>query len=471
MKKLFGTDGIRGVANAYPMTPEIALRVGKAFAAALGREKPGRNRILIGKDTRLSCYMIEFALSSGLLSMGADVLLVGPMPTPACSHLTKSFAADAGIVISASHNPAPDNGIKFFDRDGYKLPDALEIEIEKLVLEGELSSEHVQGDRIGRARKIEDARGRYIEYAKGTIENLSLAGMRLVLDCANGATYGIAPEIFSELGADVRVYHDRPNGLNINEACGSEHPEFAIAQVLRDRADAGLILDGDGDRLILVDERGAVVDGDRILAMCALDLKARGELRGDTIVATEYSNKGLDIAMAEAGIDVRRVATGDRYVIEAMRAAGFVLGGEQSGHIIFLRLATTGDGLLSALQVLRLMQLRGHRLSELAECMSPLPQVLLNVDVAEKRPFADLPLATRAIEEARSALGARGRVYVRYSGTQAMCRIMVEGEDPDRIAQLAERIAEAIREECGTAGAAASAEEKQEETHPAPAGV
>jgi phosphoglucosamine mutase len=449
MGKLFGTDGIRGVANTYPMTPEMALNVGKATAHVF-KEKCGKKKpeFVIGKDTRLSGYMIENALASGIVSVGADVLLVGPMPTPAIAHLTKSLNADAGIVLSASHNPAEDNGIKIFSGDGYKLPDDVEDEIEKYVLSEKVRTEHVKGGLIGKAHRVDDAKGRYIEFAKASVKSMSLKGLKIVLDCANGAAYNTAPHILSELGAEVIVLNDRPDGLNINLDCGALHPEKMIEVVKKEKTDIGIALDGDADRVIVCDEKGRSVDGDHIIAICAIDMKVKGALRKNSVVVTIMANKGFDIAMEKARIKVVKTKVGDRYVVDEMRKKGYVLGGEQSGHIIFSDYTTTGDGIISALQLLRIMKERGAKLSKLAECMASLPQVLVNVEVKEKKDINKLKV-NKNIRSAESKLGKKGRVLVRYSGTQNLCRIMIEGENKREIQKMANDIAKAMKKETG----------------------
>lgn len=449
MGKLFGTDGIRGVANIYPMTPEMVLNVGKATAHVF-KEKCGKKKpeFVIGKDTRLSGYMIENALVSGIVSVGADALLVGPMPTPAIAHLTKSLNADAGIVLSASHNPAEDNGIKIFSGDGYKLPDDVEDEIEKYVLSEKISTEHVKGGLIGKAYRVDDAKGRYIEFAKASVKSMSLKGLKIVLDCANGAAYNTAPHILSELGAEVIVLNDRPDGLNINLDCGALHPEKMIEVVKKEKADIGIALDGDADRVIVCDEKGSSVDGDHIIAICAIDMKEKGALRKNSVVVTIMANKGFDMAMEKKRIKIVKTKVGDRYVVDEMRKKGYVLGGEQSGHIIFSDYTTTGDGVISALQLLRVMKERGAKLSKLAECMKSLPQVLVNVVVKEKKDINKLEVNNN-IESAESKLGKKGRVLVRYSGTQNLCRIMIEGENKREIQKMANDIAKNMKKEIG----------------------
>ncbi|MBS1371698.1 MAG: phosphoglucosamine mutase [Lentisphaeria bacterium] len=446
MKKLFGTDGIRGRANSYPITPELALLVGKATAKVLGGAS-GHKRVVLGKDTRISGYMLENAITSGLLSMGMDVLAVGPMPTPAVAHLTKSMGAVCGIMITASHNPACDNGIKIFAEDGFKLPDSVELAIEKEILEGTLATDGVPGDSIGKAYRIEDARGRYIEYAKGSIRNLSLRGLKLVLDCANGAAYSIAPLIFRELGAEVIETAVKPNGLNINDGCGALHPENMGRLVREHGADAGIALDGDADRVIFCDADGSEVNGDRIIGMLALSFRKEKKLASDTVVVTSMSNLGLSRAMKQAGINVELTDVGDRYVIERMRAGGFNVGGEQSGHIIFMDYATTGDGIISALHVLKHMKESGRPLAELAGFMTVFPQELRSFAVARKTPLAELSLLPAEIKACREALGESGRTIVRYSGTENKIRILVEAEQSADVRVWIERLSAAADKE------------------------
>ena len=449
MGKLFGTDGIRGVANIFPMTPEMVLSIGKAtahvFKEKCGKKKP---KFVIGKDTRLSGYMIENALASGIVSVGADVLLVGPMPTPAIAYLTKSLNADAGIVLSASHNPAEDNGIKIFSENGHKLSDNVEDEIEKYVLSGKIKTEHIKGDLIGKAHRVDDAKERYIEFVKASVESMSMKGLRVILDCANGAAYNTAPHILSELGAEVVVLNDRPDGLNINLDCGALHPEKMMEVVKEENAHIGIALDGDADRVIVCDENGKSVDGDHIIAICAINMKEKGTLKKNSVVVTIMTNKGFDIAMAKERIKVVKTKVGDRYVVDEMRKKGYVLGGEQSGHIIFSNYTTTGDGMISALQLLRIMKERGKKLSKLAECMTSLPQVLVNVDVKEKKDISKLKV-NKNIKDAESKLGEKGRVLVRYSGTQNLCRIMIEGENKREIQKIADDIAKTMKKELG----------------------
>ncbi len=444
MKKLFGTDGIRGKANQYPITPELALLVGKATAKVLGG---AHRRVIVGKDTRVSGYMLETAITSGLLSMGMDVLSVGPMPTPAVAHLTKSMGAACGVMITASHNPAGDNGIKIFAEDGFKLPDSVELEIEKEILGGKLGEEGVPGESIGKAYRIEDARGRYISYAKGSVRDLSLRGLKIVLDCANGAAYSIAPMIFRELGAEVIETAVKPDGLNINAGCGALHPENMGRLVREHHADVGIALDGDADRVIFCDAEGNEVNGDRIIGMIALAYQKEKKLVSDTVVVTSMSNLGLMRAMKQAGIKVEVTDVGDRYVIERMRAGGFNVGGEQSGHIIFLDYATTGDGIITALHVLKHLKESGRPLAELAKFMTVFPQQLKSFAVARKVPLADLTHLPAEIEACGAALGDSGRTIVRYSGTENKIRILVEAESDEDVRIWVERLTVAANRE------------------------
>lgn len=449
MGRLFGTDGIRGVANVHPMTSEMALKVGRAVAY-LTRREGHTPRILIGKDTRVSGYMLESALVSGICSMGADALQVGPMTTPGVAFLTVSMRADAGIVISASHNPYRDNGIKIFSRDGFKLPDAREEEIEDIILSGDTGAFHAGPDAVGKAYRIDDARGRYIVYLKRSFpEDYTLEGMKIVLDCANGATYRIAPEVFFELGAQVIPLFHEPDGRNINLGCGSQHPENLAYEVVRNGADAGFAFDGDGDRVIAVDEKGDVLTGDHILALSALSMKRQGTLKNNLLVTTVMANLGLKVAMKENGIDMSFTQVGDRYVLEEMLRRGSVIGGEQSGHIIYLNHHTSGDGIISALQVLRAMKTQDRKLSELARVMKVFPQKLINIDVKSKPDLDTIPEVKALIEEVEAVLGERGRVLVRYSGTQKMCRVMVEGPTEQETELYCTRIARAIEEKIG----------------------
>jgi phosphoglucosamine mutase len=443
-QRLFGTDGVRGVANIEPMTVETAVRLGRS-AAHVFRRGTHRHRILIGKDTRLSGYMLENALVAGICSMGVDTLLVGPLPTPGIAFATRALRADAGIVISASHNPYMDNGIKFFNCDGFKLPDAIEEEIEDLTFTGRIDDVRPTAGAVGKAFRVDDVAGRYLEFLKGTLpRGFSLDGMRLVVDAAHGAAYSVGPGVFEELGAEVIPIGIEPSGTNINDGVGSLYPEVAAARVREVGADAGVCLDGDADRCLLIDGSGELVDGDHVLAICGRDRSQRGELPNDTVVATVMSNFGLDIALREVGVELVRTPVGDRYVAERMRADGLTLGGEQSGHTIFLDYNTTGDGLCTALQVLRVMRDQDRPLADLAAVMQPLPQTLKNVQIVDRRPIENLPDVSSAIQEAEDVLGDRGRVLVRYSGTQPLVRVMVEGEDAAQIESLARDIVTAF---------------------------
>ena len=446
-RELFGTDGVRGVANIEPMTVETAMALGQAVAYSF-RNHSGRHKIVIGKDTRLSGYMFETALSAGICSMGGDVMLVGPLPTPGIAFLTHSMRADAGVVISASHNPYQDNGIKFFGRDGFKLPDGLEAKIEMLMLGDHLKEVRPPSPQIGRAHRIDDATGRYIVYLKNTFPgHLSLDGLRIVIDCANGAAYRIAPQVFQELGADVIPVAVSPNGLNINDKCGSLYPELVSAKVKEHQADLGISLDGDADRVIVVDHRGEVVDGDRIMAICAEELARKKKLKKNTVVATVMSNIGLELFLRERKIRMARAPVGDRYVVEAMRAGGYNFGGEQSGHLIFLDHATTGDGVLAALQVLAVMVESGKPIADLGNKMVTLPQILVNLKLKHRVPLESLPRFQKAKAEFEKKLGGRGRILVRYSGTEPLLRIMVEGEDREETERIVNALAEKARAE------------------------
>lgn len=445
VKKLFGTDGMRGIANMHPMTTEMAMQIGRA-AAYVFKHDDRRSRIVIGKDTRLSGYMIENALAAGICSMGVDVLLVGPLPTPGIAFITASMRADAGVVISASHNPYQDNGIKFFARDGFKLPDELELEIEDLIFTDRIDSLRPTAEEVGKATRVDDAIGRYIVFLKNTFpRELDLSGLKIVLDCAHGAAYRVAPAVLEELGAEVIAYGVTPNGTNINAGCGSTHPEVIAAAVREHGADLGIALDGDADRCIFVDEQGNEVDGDHIMAICGIDMLKRGVLPQSTVVATVMSNMGLDIALRKAGGRVVKTDVGDRYVVEEMRRSGYRFGGEQSGHLVFLDHNTTGDGMLSALQVLAILQKSGQRLSELAAVMTSLPQVLVNVRVRERRPVQELPAVAKQIADVESRLANNGRVLIRYSGTEPLLRIMLEGQDQGEITAMAEEIARQVK--------------------------
>jgi phosphoglucosamine mutase len=443
-KRLFGTDGLRGQANIFPMQPELVLHLGLA-AGQYFRKGHHRHRVIIGKDTRLSGYVFESALTSGFCAAGMDVFMVGPMPTPAISFLTKNMRANLGVVISASHNPFMDNGIKFFDRNGFKLPDQVEDEITEMVMNPDMKWDIPLPEAIGRASKLEDSPGRYIVYLKNSFPaQLTLDGVRIVLDCANGATYKVAPLIFEELGAKVFKLGNEPDGLNINRKCGSLYPGVAAAKVLETGADIGLALDGDGDRLIVVDENGKILDGDQIMAICAMDLMEHGALPGNTLAATVMSNMALEVFMQEKGGRLIRTPVGDRYVVETMRQHGLALGGEQSGHIIFLDHSTTGDGILAALQLLRIMRERDKPLSELAELLQPFPQKLVNVHVERKIPFEEVPVIQQAVKDAEAKLKGRGRVLLRYSGTEPVARVMVEGEDQHLVETLTQTLAHEV---------------------------
>lgn len=446
-RQLFGTDGIRGTANSDIMSAEMALRVGQAVGI-LFRRTPHKHRILIGKDTRLSGYMIETAIASGLVSTGVDVLLVGPLPTPGIAFLTGSMRADAGIVISASHNPYTDNGIKLFGQQGFKLPDDIEAEIERLILEGPegLRQQLSPPERIGKAFRIDDAVGRYTVYLKSTFpRGMTLEGLKIVIDCANGATYRVAPDVMDELGGDITTIGDKPNGTNINRGVGSTHPEAVAHQVGQHDADIGIAFDGDGDRVIFVDAAGNIVDGDAIMALCGTAMIGDGRLRHNTVVGTIMSNLGLEMALRRRNGRLVRAAVGDRYVMEAMLQGDYNFGGEQSGHMIFLDHTTTGDGILTALQVLALMQRTGKPLAELAGIMERVPQHTLNLPVKSKTPIEDIPSVMRAIRAAESEMGQDGRVVVRYSGTEPKVRIMVEGVNDDKIRHYCDAIAEEFR--------------------------
>ncbi|MBT8764431.1 phosphoglucosamine mutase [Desulfohalobiaceae bacterium Ax17] len=444
--RLFGTDGLRGQANIFPMLPEIVLRLGLA-AGQYFRNGHKKHRVLIGKDTRLSGYVFESALTSGFCASGMDVYLVGPMPTPAISFLTRNMRADLGVVISASHNPFMDNGIKFFDRSGFKLPDSVEDEISEMVLSPDMDWKHPQPEMMGRAFKIQDSPGRYIVYLKNSFPaDLTLDGLKIVLDCANGATYRVAPLIFEELGAKVIKVGVSPDGLNINKKCGSLYPEVAASLVRDHGADIGLALDGDGDRLIVVDEQGRVLDGDQIMAICAQELMEHDQLPGRLLVTTVMSNMALEIFMQEKGGKLLRTKVGDRYVVEAMREKGAILGGEQSGHLIFLNYSTTGDGILAALQLLKIMAQKGKPLSELAGLLTPFPQRLINVHVERKVPFEQVPSIQLAVKDAKDKLKGRGRVLLRYSGTEPVARVMVEGENEELVESIAQDLAQAVED-------------------------
>jgi phosphoglucosamine mutase len=448
-RRLFGTDGVRGIANVEPMTSETALRLGRALAYVSKRAQR-RHKILIGKDTRLSGYMLETAMASGICSMGVDVLLVGPLPTPGIAFLTRSLRADAGVVISASHNPFQDNGIKLFSGAGFKFPDELELEIEDLVLGDSIDALRPTATEIGKAFRIDDAVGRYNVFAKNCFpRTLTLDGLTLAVDCGHGAAYRVAPEVLEELGARVIPLGVAPDGETSNQNCGALHPEHLAKAVRAHGAQAGIALDGDADRCILVDEQGEIVDGDEVMALLATQLHERGELAHGTLVTTVMSNLGLHVALRDRQIKVATTPVGDRYVVEEMVRGGFNLGGEQSGHVVFLDHNTTGDGLITALSVLALMVERGKPLSELRQVMRRFPQVLVNLRVTSKPSVETLPAVAAAIAKAEKSLGDRGRVLVRYSGTEALLRVMIEGEREVVIRDMADAIADAARAAIG----------------------
>jgi phosphoglucosamine mutase len=447
-RKLFGTDGVRGVANLAPMTGEMVMRLGMAVAARL-RQESRHTRIVIGKDTRLSGYMFETALASGIVAMGADVWLTGPLPTPGIAFITSSMRCDAGVVISASHNPYQDNGIKLFARDGFKLPDQVEAEIEALMASQDLDRVRAVNGDIGYSHKIDDARGRYIVYCKSTFPvDLTLDGLTVVVDGANGAGYRVGPSVFGELGARVVKIHDEPDGKNINDNCGALYTESMCEAVRKSGAHVGIALDGDADRVVLCDEKGNVVDGDAVMAVCATRMLADDKLAKRTLVATVMSNIGLERAIRQAGGTVLRTQVGDRYVVDEMRRGGYNFGGEQSGHLVFLDHATTGDGIVAALRVLAVMVREGRPLSELVKVMTRTPQVLVNIKVAKKVPLEQLPDVQTMIDDVSRQLGDDGRVLVRYSGTEAKARVMIEGLDEVAIKRQADAIAEALERAC-----------------------
>ena len=453
MGRLFGTDGVRGVANIEPVTAETALKLGRAAAhiiTQLGGSRGHRAQIVIGKDTRLSGYMLENALAAGIMSLGVDVLLIGPLPTPGVAYITRSLRADAGIVLSASHNPYEDNGIKFFRHDGYKLDDEIELKIENLVFSGEIESIRPTAGKIGRATRIDDALGRYVEFAKGSFpRNLTLEGLRVAVDVGNGAAYKSTPCILRELGATAIVAHNTPNGRNINKDCGSTHPAEIQRLVRETGAQIGITHDGDADRVLLCDETGELVDGDEIMAIAAIDLLKRERLAQNTLVATIMSNFGLDEALHAHGGKVTRTKVGDRYVIEEMMRNRLNLGGEQSGHMIFHDYTTTGDGIISALQILRVMVERGRPLSELKRCLVKYPQAQRNLRVKSKPPIDELPEVLRLVRHAEAELAGAGRVLLRYSGTEPKIRLLIEGRDAARIDAHADGIAAVLAAEIG----------------------
>ncbi|MDI6726494.1 MAG: phosphoglucosamine mutase [Smithellaceae bacterium] len=447
MGRLFGTDGIRGVANQYPMTAEMAIMIGRA-TVHLFKRSGHSPKIIVGKDTRISGYMLEYALAAGICSLGGEPIMVGVMPTPGIAYLTRSMRADAGIVLSASHNPREDNGIKIFSAEGFKLPDEKERAIEEFVLAGNGGQLQPAPGRLGKAYRMEDARGRYIVFLKHSFpKDLSLEGTKVILDCANGATYRVAPDTFFELGAEVASINDKPDGSNINMDCGSLHPRRLAEEVLKRGADAGFAFDGDGDRLIAVDEMGRVLTGDQILAISAKVMRDENRLTNNLVVRTVMSNLGLSQALEQMGIDSVMTQVGDRQVLEEMITRGAALGGEDSGHIIYLPFHTTGDGIITALQVMAAMKKEGKPLSVLAGIMEVFPQALVNIKVREKRPLTDIPAVNQAIEDVEAELGSRGRVLVRYSGTENLCRVMVEGPTREDTARYCELLARVIREE------------------------
>ena len=455
-KKIFGTDGVRGTANIEPVTAETALKLGRAAGHVFKNleSQPrgrGRHKIVLGKDTRLSGYMLENALSSGILSMGVDVLFIGPLPTPGVAYVTRSLRADAGIVITASHNPYDDNGIKFFRADGYKLDDKIEYQIESLVFSGEIETIRPTADAIGKAVRIDDALGRYIEYAKASFpRGMTLEGLRIVVDCAHGAAYKSTPCVLRELGAEVIVHGNQPDGTNINKDCGSMNPTLMCQKIWEHRADLGIAHDGDADRVLLCDEQGALIDGDDIMAIAGLDLLAQGKLAKRTLVTTVMSNVGLEASITAAGGHVVRTDVGDRKVIDEMLRHGFNLGGEQSGHLIFRDYSTTGDGLVAALQILRIMRARELPLSKLAQCWTRFPQMVTNIVVREKRPFEELAEVGQLTADAEAELKAQGgRVFLRYSGTEPKARLLIEGRDRATLEKWTHKISEAIRKQVG----------------------
>lgn len=455
IRRIFGTDGVRGTANVEPVTAETALKLGRAAAHVFKQRLPlprghGRHKIVVGKDTRLSGYMLENAVSAGILSMGVDVLLIGPLPTPGVAYITRSLRADAGIVLTASHNPYEDNGIKFFFHDGYKLDDAIEAEIEDLVFTGAIEHIRPTAGEIGKALRIDDALGRYIEYAKAAFpKGMLLEGTRVVVDAGHGATYKSTPCILRELGARLTVLNNQPDGTNINLNCGSLYPEAMCAAVKETGADIGIAHDGDGDRVLFCDERGVLVDGDDVLAITGLDWLKRGALKKNTMVATIMSNIGLDHLIRQHGGEVIRTAVGDRYVLEVMLRDDLNVGGEQSGHVIFRDFATTGDGIVSALQVLRIMMDTGKPLSELLKSFVKFPQVAINMKVREKPALETMPDVLAAVKDAEQTLGNSGRVLLRYSGTEPKIRLLIEGQDAKQIRKLADGIAAKIKARIG----------------------
>ncbi|MGB5217092.1 MAG: phosphoglucosamine mutase [Smithella sp.] len=449
MGKLFGTDGIRGEANRYPMNAETAFKVGQTIAH-LFRRNSHRTRVVIGKDTRISGYMLESSLEAGITSMGGDPYLVGVLPTPGIAFITQSMRADAGIVISASHNPYQDNGLKIFNADGFKLTDEQEHKIEAMILGDKLNALLPKAKDMGKASRIHDIHGRYIDFLKNTFpRNLLMEGMKIVMDTSNGATYRIAPEVFGELGADYDVIHNTPNGLNINDHCGSQHTQDLKNVVIKNGAAIGLAFDGDGDRLITVDERGNELTGDQLLIICANILKKEGRLKNDLLVSTVMSNLGLRVACKKYGFKHHASSIGDRYVLADMLRLGAIIGGEDAGHMIFLEHHKTGDGIIAAMQVIAAMLKEGKPLSELASMMDVFPQKLINIDVKSKPDIDKVPKIVEAIRQAEKDLGEEGRVLVRYSGTQNMCRVMVEGPSQEITDKYCRQIADVVKSEIG----------------------
>ncbi|MGH7950522.1 MAG: phosphoglucosamine mutase [Limisphaerales bacterium] len=455
-KKIFGTDGVRGTANVEPVTAETALKLGRAAAhvfknlEAQSRGR-GKHKIVIGKDTRLSGYMLENAISSGILSMGVDVLFIGPLPTPGVAYITRSLRADAGIVITASHNPYADNGIKFFRADGYKLDDKIENKIEDLVFSGEIETIRPTAGEIGKAVRIDDALGRYIEFAKTSFpKNLTVENLRVVVDCGHGAAYKSTPCVLRELGAEVVVFGDQPDGKNINENCGSMFPETLCAKVVEHGANLGIAHDGDADRVLLCDENGKLIDGDDIMAIAAADMLAQKTLAEKTLAATVMSNAGLEAAIKNAGGKMIRTPVGDKNVIDEMLKNGFNFGGEQSGHLIFRDFSTTGDGLVAALQILRIMREKNSPLSELAKCWTRFPQLVTNVRVREKIPLEQMDGVLKLVSDAETELkSAGGRVLLRYSGTEPKIRLLLEARDANVLEKWSQKICDAIQKQIG----------------------
>ncbi len=447
MGKLFGTDGIRGMANRYPITPDVALLVGKAIARVLGTDTRVQRKVVIGKDTRISGYMLETALTSGLVSHGMDVLLVGPLPTPAVAHLTKSMGCAAGIMLTASHNPPQDNGLKIFGSDGFKLSDDLEAEIERCIAEGVPQEDAPPCEGIGKAFRVEDGKGRYIEYVKGIIGNQNLEGMKVVVDAAHGAAYHLGPLILEEMGAEVIATGNAPNGLNINQDCGALHPQTAEALVKMHGADVGVTFDGDADRVIFVDATGNQVNGDRLLCLAAIGLHEEDQLAGNTVVVTTMTNLGLIEALKQRGISVEVTGVGDRQVIECMRRHGYQFGGENSGHVIFGAHSTTGDGILTALKILSWMKSKNKTLAELADCMREYPQRLISITVSEKRPLDEIAGLNELIAQCETTFGDQGRNVIRYSGTENKIRILLECSDGDLVEDYAARFESLIKEQ------------------------